>query len=173
PQTAVHIHPLLNGDAPSPAFYFDLAPSAFTPLRHIAPSSPQRTPLGVAEMHEQAFHPARRSLRVLHPKIPFWPIDLARPKNLPPLQRPPLSLGEILFEMHRALHLRITAADWAPLGTKERERVTAAFIQRCRAEAVRSGVPPALLRDREVAERAQGVKRIDFLLGKTVFKGFV
>ncbi|KAJ7927675.1 hypothetical protein B0H13DRAFT_1861138 [Mycena leptocephala] len=36
-----------------------------------------------------------------------------------------------------------------------------------------SGVAPAQLRAQEVAVRNQEVKRVDFLLGKTVFKGLV
>ncbi|KAJ7778018.1 hypothetical protein DFH07DRAFT_911422 [Mycena maculata] len=173
PQTPLQIHPWLNGDAPSPIFHFDLMPTQFAPLRLVHPNPPQTVVLGPAEIHEPAFHPPLTALRILHPRIPFWPIDLALPAELAAEAATPISLGDVLVALHRSLHERISQADWATLGNEDELAVTKAFTIRCRAEAVRSGVPPAHLRDKEVAERNQGVKRVDFLLGKTVFKGLV
>ncbi|KAJ7890313.1 hypothetical protein B0H13DRAFT_2341045 [Mycena leptocephala] len=85
----------------------------------------------------------------------------------------PITLADVLVALHHALHTRITHADWATLGAEHEARVTQAFAARCRAFAARSGAGPVQLRDREVTVRNQGVKRIDFLLGKTVFKGLV
>ncbi|KAJ7768154.1 hypothetical protein DFH07DRAFT_1008771 [Mycena maculata] len=169
PQTPLQIHPWLNGNAPSTTFYFDLAPTVFMPLRLIAPHPPQHTVVGAAELRELAFYPPRVALRILHPRLPFWPIDL----KLPAGQAPPITLTDVLVAMHHALQQRITHADWETLTKEDAQRVTRAFTKRCRDEAVRSRVPPAQLRDREVAERNQGVKRVDFLLGKTVFKGLI
>ncbi|KAJ7093507.1 hypothetical protein C8R44DRAFT_860645 [Mycena epipterygia] len=171
---APQVHPWLNGDAPSPIFHFDLAPGQFAPLRLISTNPPQSAVLG-AEIREPAFHPPLTALRILHPRIPFWPIDLELPAELA-AQAPtptPISLGDVLVALHRTMHQRITHADWATLSPDDEQAVTKAFTHRCRGEAVRSGVQPAHLRDREVAERNQGVKRVDFLLGKTVFKGLV
>jgi hypothetical protein len=99
-------------------------------------------------------------------------VDLALPSELAPVPLP-ISLGDVLVSLHRAMHERISHADWETLTEEDAQVVTRAFTQRCRAEAIRSRVPPPQLRDREVAERNQGVKRVDFLLGKTVFKGLV
>ncbi|KAJ6559851.1 hypothetical protein B0H19DRAFT_1234339 [Mycena capillaripes] len=164
------IHPWLNGDAPSPEFHFDLAPAAFLPLRCVPTHPPSSALVTESELRAPAFHPPRFLLRITHPRLPFWPVDLPRARNA---RTPPLTLGDVLGALHRALHKRITPADWATLGAGEQAHVTRAFVARCRAEAVRSGAPPALLHDREVAVRNQGVKRIDFLLEKTVFKGLV
>ncbi|KAF7342365.1 hypothetical protein MVEN_01825100 [Mycena venus] len=169
----MQVHPWLNGDAPSPIFFFDIAPKAFAPQRAVSTNPPQGMALGAAEVREPAFHPPLTSLRILHPRLPFWPIDLALPKDMPPAQAPPITLGDVLAAIHNALHVRIAPADWATLSSEDQQRVTVAFTQRCRAEAVRSKASPAQLRDREVEERNQGVKRVDFLLGKTVFKGLV
>ncbi|KAJ7167972.1 hypothetical protein C8R46DRAFT_1191941 [Mycena filopes] len=169
PLPAPQIHPWLNAEVASPNFHFDLAPAAFLPLYLVSTHPPQSAVVGANEIREPAFHPPMTKLRILHPRLPFWPIDLA----LPPTAQgaPPISFGDVLITVHRTMHQRITHADWATLGKEDEARVTRAFTARCRAEAVRSGVPPAQLRDREVAVRNQGVKRVDFLLGKTVFKG--
>lgn len=170
PQPAMHIHPWLNGDTPSPSFHFDLAPAAFAPLRRVDTYPPSSAFVGPAELREPAFHPPLFALRILHPRLPFWPVDLALPAGA---HAPPITLLDVLLALHRALHTRINHADWATLGGEDEAAVTRAFSARCRAEAVRSGASPAQLRDREVAVRSQGVKRIDFLVGKTVFKGLV
>ncbi|KAJ7506110.1 hypothetical protein B0H11DRAFT_2220035 [Mycena galericulata] len=172
PQPPLLIHPWLNGAAE-----FDLAPSRFALRRLVPPHSPQSAPLRETEVRaqigEQAFYPPVKLLRILLPKLPFWSIDLV-PQNIPGSQRvAPISLSDVLWEIHRALHQKISAEDWATLSAENAHRVTQAFVQRCRAEAERSGVSPAHLRDREIAERSQGVKRVDFLLGKTVFKALV
>ncbi|KAJ6559754.1 hypothetical protein B0H19DRAFT_944999 [Mycena capillaripes] len=170
PQAAMQIHPWLNGDAPSPSFHFDLAPAAFVPLRRVDTYPPTSALVGPADLREPAFHPPLFALRILHPRLPFWPVDLALPTGA---HAPPITLADVLVALHRALHTRINHADWATLGREDEAAVTRAFAARCRAEAVRSGAAPAHLRDREVAVRNQGVKRIDFLVGKTVFKGLV
>ncbi|KAF7342292.1 hypothetical protein MVEN_01817400 [Mycena venus] len=169
----IQIHPFLNGDAPSPIFFFNVAPSAFVPQRCVSMNPPRGMLLTMNELRQPAFHPPLKSLRLLHPKLPFWPIDLALPDDIPAAEAPPISLGDILVCIHRALHTRITHTDWETLNAEEERRVTRAFVQRCRAEALRSKVPPKQLRDREIAERNQGVKRVDFLLGETVFQGLV
>ncbi|KAJ7440269.1 hypothetical protein FB451DRAFT_1443581 [Mycena latifolia] len=168
---APQIHPWLNGDAPAvDAFFFDLAPAAFVPLRAL--SATQSARVSDAELHAPGFKPSRTALRILHPRLPFWPVDLRvnAPSLAPP---PPIAFGDVLAALHHALHARISPADWAALSEEDVRLVTRAFAQRCRAEAVRSGVPPAALHDREVAVRSEGVKRVDFLLGKTVFRGLV
>ncbi|KAJ7764262.1 hypothetical protein B0H16DRAFT_1310789, partial [Mycena metata] len=97
---------------------------------------------------------------------------LTSPGPATPVQQP-IALGDVLA-LHRSLHSRITAADWATLTTEEeRARVSRAFTRRCRAEAVETGAAPAALRDREIEERNDGVKRVDFLQGKTVLKELV
>ncbi|KAJ6575953.1 hypothetical protein DFH09DRAFT_915127, partial [Mycena vulgaris] len=165
------IHPFLNGDTPSPAFHLDLAPTAFLPMRLVSTNPPSGALISGTELREPAFHPPLYTLRILHPRLPFWPIDLALPSGA--YGQPPISLADVLVAMHRSLHTRISHAEWATLGRDDEARVTRAFAARCRAEALRSGVPPVQLRDKELAVRNQGVLRVDFLQGKTVFKGLV
>ncbi|CAK5282497.1 unnamed protein product [Mycena citricolor] len=177
PPSQDSVHPFLNGDAPSPYFFFDLAPARFSPLKMTAPD--RGAPLDAADFAIGAFHPARTDVRILHPDIPFWPVDLRIPDQARQQYQqrnqllPPIALGDVLVSLHRALHTRIDATDWEMLPRETQARVAAAFTKRCRAEAVRSGAPPAQLRDSEMRVRTDGVKRVDFLLGKTVVKGLV
>ncbi|KAJ6554985.1 hypothetical protein DFH09DRAFT_1166054 [Mycena vulgaris] len=146
PQT--QIHPWLNGHAPSTVFNFDFESKAFTPS-HLVGTQSVATVLSQTDYLAPAFYPGRTSLRILHPTIPFWPIDITPPVGLSLL--PPISFGDVL----------------------DQHAVAEAVTRRCRAEAVRSGVPEADLLDSEVTERNLGIKRLDFLQGKTVFKGLV
>jgi hypothetical protein len=129
---------------------------------------PQSSLVDQTEFQKSAFHPALNALRIVHPAMPFWPVDL----NLPQWATS-ISFGDVLVGLHKRMHERITRSDWELLDEEEARAVTTAFTNRCRAEAVRSGVPPGQLHDREVETRNGGVKRVDFLLGKTVFKGLV
>ncbi|KAJ7435665.1 hypothetical protein B0H11DRAFT_1755802, partial [Mycena galericulata] len=164
------LHPWLNGYAPSPTFYFDLAPPQFAPQCLV---NGNRVLLSPQDMGELAFHPPIAALRIVHPRMPFWPVDLVLPAELATQASRPISLGDILVSLHRTMHQRISAADWYALPAGEVNAVTETFTHRCRMEAIRSAVMPAQLRDREIMERRNGVKRIDFLLRKTVLKGLV
>ncbi|KAJ6495463.1 hypothetical protein C8R45DRAFT_171694 [Mycena sanguinolenta] len=170
PAAALLIHPFLNGDAPSPAFHFDLAPATFMPMRLVTTNPPSGALVSQAELADSAFHPPVFALRILHPRLPLWPVELALPAHA---HAPPISLAAILIALHRAMHARITAAEWATLGPEDQKRVTWTFTARCRAEALRSGGSPAHMHNRALAVRNQGVLRVDFLQGKTVFRGLV
>ncbi|KAJ7839322.1 hypothetical protein B0H13DRAFT_1650242, partial [Mycena leptocephala] len=74
----------------------------------------------------------------------------------------PMSVGDVLVSLHRAMHQRISSADWETLSAVEAVAVTKAFNKRCRTEA-----------DWEIIERNNGVKRVDFLMDRTIFKGLV
>ncbi|KAJ7095993.1 hypothetical protein C8R43DRAFT_907877, partial [Mycena crocata] len=78
-------------------------------------------------------------------------------------QLPRITLGDVLLVVHHSLRKRIAPSDWAMLTPKDAEGVTNTFTRRCREKARRS----------EMAVRNDGVKRVDFLMGKTVLKGLL
>nr|GAT45116.1 predicted protein [Mycena chlorophos] len=171
------IHPFLNGDAPSPDFHFDLSNNRFLPLRRAPHNPAQSMPLGAAELALPAFHPPRAAIRIIHPMLPFWPIDVTPAAPPPPANpyapaaAPNITLADVLISLHRSLHARITPADWATLSPEQQQVVAHAFAVRCHQEAARSGAPLASLRDVEMSVRGYGVKRVDFLRGNTKLRG--
>lgn len=173
--TPMQIHPWLNGDRPSSSFFFDLSRSAFAPQRTRSSSTLQRDALRRLTSEEkrvQAFFPPLTAVRIFHPQLPFWPIKVGPSEDAEGRARP-ISVGDVLAAMHNVLQERIATADWETLSSEDQQRVICMFTRRCRAEAVRSKVPPAMLGDREAEERRSGVKRVDLLLGKTWFQGLV
>ncbi|KAF7330808.1 Protein kinase domain-containing protein [Mycena venus] len=165
------IHRWLDAHANAPAidFHFDLGSALFAPLRAI-PSPPRI--LNSAELGQSAFDPGLTTLRIVHPRIPFWPIELELPAEMAAANLvSSITLGDVLVHLHRGMHQLVTRVQWESLDMEVQGDVTEAFVARCRAEAMRSQVPPEQLQDREVAIRNEGLKRVDYLLGKTVFKG--
>jgi hypothetical protein len=95
--------------------------------------------------------------------IPEWPLNLDfRSSNPYDINVPPIRLGDVLQAIHGTLNKRISQHDWAQLNPQQVYSVSQAYTRRCRA------MGPG-----EIEERNQGVKRIDFLLGKTKFRGLV
>jgi len=86
-------------------------------------------------------------------------------------QAPPITLGDILVAIHQKMHQRISHLDWGRLSMSEEAEVSRAFTRRCRTESMRHDV--TFHSDNELPERQQGVKVVDFLLGRTMFRGLV
>ncbi|KAJ7741672.1 kinase-like domain-containing protein [Mycena metata] len=145
----LHFHPWLDGNTPSPIFHVDFALKTFTPLRlghgntWIRSTSEQFT--------DSAFHPPLTALRILHPRIPFWPVDLKLAPGMAADSIPPISVGDVLWELYKTLQTRITHTDWALLDQDEQAAVTHAYQVRCRGEAVLGS--RVKLREREIEAR--------------------
>jgi len=164
------IHPLLNGEAPRPDFGFDLSSPTFRPVRYVGPG--QTTVLSLEEMRETATHPAITQMRITCDVIPQWPIELVYSPydihgdhlSLPPVSGtvPPITLGDVLFAIHRVLQTQITHLDWGRLSVSEEIAIARAYTRRCRSV-------PSIAQ----LEASQGVKRVDFLLDKFIFRGLV
>ncbi|KIJ59986.1 hypothetical protein HYDPIDRAFT_117900 [Hydnomerulius pinastri MD-312] len=156
------IHPLLNGEAPRMDFYFDLASPSFSPLRWIGPG--QSAVISPDELREPATYPSITRMRITHDAIPDWPVDLeyqhdAYTVHTTPL---PITLGDVLYMIHSSLHRQITHQDWARLSLSEETAIARAYTRRCRS------VPSAAQ-----VEASQGVKRVDYLLEKHIFRGLI
>jgi len=84
---------------------------------------------------------------------------------------PPINLGDILVAIHQKMHQRITHQDWGRLSMSEEALISRAFTRRCRMESMRNDA--TFHSDVELPERQQGVKVVDFLLGRHIFRGLV
>lgn len=174
------LNPFLDGGAPRPDFVFDLSAPSFSPLLLYHQYSPP-APLQPADLDQPATHPAVTSMRIVCDAIPEWPIELkfsassplglglnvalpgwqgahaAAHGNTPPV---PITLRDVLEAVYRALHTQITHIDWARLSKSEEMAISRAYTRRCKD-------------DPDGREAGEGVKRVDFLLDKFMFRGLV
>ncbi|TFK95821.1 hypothetical protein BDV98DRAFT_577088 [Pterulicium gracile] len=151
------LHPYLDFGSPNrPDFLFDLGLPTFSPMRMIRVYNGPAL-LNSVELSQSAMYPQRTSLRVICDPIPQWPMDLVYSGCGAP---PPITLGDVLSVVHTKLREGITSADWRRLTQGARMDVANTYRRRCRNAG-----------EWEAAERAQGVKKVDFLNGRTTFMG--
>ena len=161
------IHPWLNGEAFRSDFLFNIALPTFAPLRIVGPQG-QTMFLGQEELRQPATYPPIFKLTIKCEKISQWPIELV---YSPPqgysspatVNIPPITVGDILFTIHRELHRPITQYDWGELSTSEGKKVRTAYLNRCKAAGPQGDVPL----------QKEGVKRVDFLKEDIWFKGLL
>jgi hypothetical protein len=169
------IHPYLDGRNARPDFYFDLSAPDFLPQRRYPNGTLAAIP--AKELDEPATHPPTRQMKIVGEGIPQWPIEL-RAETVPsPIMglgldvpswvtpaaddsMPPITLRDVLEAVYRVLQTQISHLEWAKLSKAEEQAVARAYTRRCKAAAV---VNPA--------EADSGVKKIDFLLDKFMFRG--
>ncbi|KAK7454453.1 hypothetical protein VKT23_011209 [Stygiomarasmius scandens] len=171
------LHPWLNAQTWTGEFILDLSAHQFNPLQLLAAN--QTVPVPLEWLMMPATRPPINRLRIVCDLIPQWPIDVqynaanATSPGVIPVgspygldlgssATPPITVADILYTIHRTLHTRISHSDWARLNLQEETRVARVYTKRCKATG-----------SLEAVERAQGVKRVDFLLGKVYFRGLV
>ncbi|KAG6871550.1 hypothetical protein C0995_003389 [Termitomyces sp. Mi166 len=167
---SLQIHPLLNAQAPDPNFFFDLSLPTPEPLLYYGAG--QRTRVAPEVLAQPVTYPPVTRLRIVSDSLPQkWDITF----DLPPeeyefyvrtgYEPPPVTAQDVLQELHRHMQTPISHDDWAKLSRAETESVRRAFTRRCRA------APDGY--DGYQAERARGVKRVDYLGGRTRFVGLL
>ncbi|KAL4064727.1 hypothetical protein V8B97DRAFT_1875834 [Scleroderma yunnanense] len=155
------VHPLLNGEATYAGFYFDLASPTFSPLRTVGPG--QFVAISSAELRQPATDPPIMRMRITHHIIPQWPIDIGPPpvKSVVGTIHP-ITLGDVLYTIHTSLGWKITHRDWDKLTISEQTEIACSYTRRY------ASVPSAI-----ELEAVQGVRRVDYLGEKHVFRGLV
>jgi len=170
------LHPWLNADVWREEFALDLAARDFRPLQ--INGAGQARPCPPEYLSQPATHPPITRLRIVSDLLPDWPIDIAYTpyyvggsSTTPAVwtpgfgvdttgTQPPITFSDVLIAIHRNLHTRITHSDFNRLSLAQERAVTKAYTKRCRAAG-----------SFETAERAQGVKRVDYLLDRRWFRG--
>lgn len=159
----ITMHPWLNAEMPRSDFIFNLSTPQFAPMRYLGNN--QSILLTSEELGQPATHPPIYQLHMQCDLIPNWPITLQynpnpyRSANTYPTVAPPITLGDVLSGIHNSLQLGITQYDWAALSVEQERAVSKAYTRRCKAMASTTMI------------RNEGVKRVDFLLGKVWFRG--
>jgi hypothetical protein len=159
----ITMHPWLNAEMPRSDFIFNLSTPQFAPMRYIGNN--QSILLTNEELAQPATHPPIYQLHIQCDLIPNWPISLQynpnpyRSDNTYPTVAPPITLGDVLSGVHNSLHLGISQYDWASLPVEQERAVSRAYTKRCKAMASTTMI------------RNEGVRRVDFLLGKVWFRG--
>ncbi|KAG7447036.1 uncharacterized protein BT62DRAFT_851973, partial [Guyanagaster necrorhizus] len=151
----LQINPWLTGYAQAGYLRFDLSMAAFNPLR--VDTMGMQVSLGMNELSGPATHPHIQKMIIICDALPYWPITVGDGSR-------GLSLLDVLQGLYRMLMWRISAAEWHRFPEGDQTAIAKAFNRRCRALG-----NPQLAN----AERQDGVKRVDLLLGKTMFRGLV
>lgn len=123
------------------------------------------------ELRQPATHPPTTHMRIVCDPIKQWPIELKDRRSEPfahsmllqvPAMEPapPITVGDVLNAIHRAMQTQISHVDWARLSKSDEIEIARAYTRRCRAF-------PSV----EQFEASQGVRRVDYLLKKYMFKG--
>ncbi|KAF8144694.1 hypothetical protein K438DRAFT_1873406 [Mycena galopus ATCC 62051] len=132
-----------------PALIYDISLSPSTIATH-------RSRLSSTRLSEPAVYPPLRLISLVTPYLP-WALAI------PATNVKYVTISDVLTVIYHALRVNATAGEFAALGTEElMRRVTVAYKRRYERLSGRSGY---------AQEKAEGVKRIDFLLGYTQFCG--
>ena len=152
----IDIHPLLDSDAPYSGFYFDLSCPTFS----LIPRT--RSTMISQELSQFATNPPITQMRITHHSIPQWPIDLklqCYDYHMYGGWLPHLSVGDVLYQIHKSLHQLTTHSDWHCLSGSKRVKVTRAWYRRCESMSL--------------VNAYEGVRRVDYLKEKHMFAGLV
>lgn len=166
-------HPLLNGESGQEiSLFLDLSLHSFTPIRTTRPGQTTGVALGQDELRQQATHPGVTRMTITCDLIPDWPVVL-EPQRDPGYRSDylsvpstssqsvqPITVADVLIAIHRMLQKQITHRDWVKLSHDESTAIAKAYTRRCRTFS-----------SAEKFEASQGVRRIDYLKDKYVFKG--
>ncbi|KDQ54310.1 hypothetical protein JAAARDRAFT_196670 [Jaapia argillacea MUCL 33604] len=150
------LHPIFSAQfAPyPPPLHYDL----LLPPSHIVTSTKQA--LSLQTLNHPATQPPLSSLHILCPPLP-WPITIAPPPSSP---YPYVTVSDVLHQIYSSLRTPVNRGEYDGLDKKMRHEVEESW--RARYRRVRGG-------DAEKEEeRRKGVKRVDWLVGRTMFAGF-
>ncbi|KAF8347348.1 hypothetical protein F5887DRAFT_882284, partial [Amanita rubescens] len=159
------IHPFLDAERPRSGYSFNLS-SQYCPKQVI---DGQSFDLKDDTLSEPAtYGPQMYNLRIICDAIPNLSITVESDPDghhdqISPYAHP-LTLGDVLYQIHRALHKRITNVEWERMDSgKTFEVVHGAYLKRCKSEGSTE----------EERLKNGGAKKVDYLSDKVWFKGLI
>ncbi|RPD60315.1 hypothetical protein L226DRAFT_471583 [Lentinus tigrinus ALCF2SS1-7] len=153
----IQLHPLLAATDGYTPLDWDMSLPAESSHAHLARYPPRLTDTIVSE---PATNPPMQSLAIICTHLP-WTITVT-PTRGAIWAAPYVTVGDVLHTLYRTLRLGVTEPELGVLDAAGRDRVHDAYVRRYR----RVGDP----RDRD-AEKAKGIKRVDFLRDHRAFYG--
>lgn len=172
PPPAHQLNPLLNGEGGNkPPLIFDLSFYAFEPRRATS-GHPSGKALSQEEYSQTATYPGVTRMVITCDEIPGLQVVLEplreRPSNSGYLSVPrtdttpvpPITVYDVLFAIHRKLQTQIRHRDWVALPQSKADAIARSYTRRCRTF-------PSV----QQFEESQGVKWVDFLENKYMFRG--
>jgi hypothetical protein len=158
-----HIHPAITYTGTPPYLCFDLA---FPPSYLIVPDSPSLSSdcssassrsfenVNRALLSEPAIHPASPSITLLTEALP-WSVTVTAKSTF-------VTVYDVLQALHSSLRLQVTKVEWASLSRASKDVISASFHKRV------DGFSDRIKREKQLGK---GVRRLDFLVGRTRFFG--
>ncbi|KAG6844023.1 hypothetical protein H0H87_010532 [Tephrocybe sp. NHM501043] len=167
----LQLNPLLNAEVPNLNFFMDLSAPTFEPLMTYGRG--ETIPLPAEELAQPATFPIVTRMRVICELLPKeWRLNIELPHEQieyyvkAGYDPPPITLSDVLTSLHRHLHKPVSHSEWGHLPEAATREVSRAFAQRCWAAS--GGVE-----DRYQQEVSRGLRRVDYLKGKTRILGLL
>ena len=163
------LHNLINGDIIAPHLYINFVDADLVFRKRTGSGMFNHSRLSSYDLEQPAMHPQMTRVRIVCDMIPQWPVDLqVLGTSLSPHRRrraalPYLTLEDLLHAVHASLHRKISHQEWGRLSTSQETDVARAYTRRYKSAGSDWS---------ERQQQSEGVKRIDFLLKTTWFKGF-
>ena len=164
PAPMSRIHPAVTYRGTPPYLCFDLA---FPPSYLLAPDSPSlssdcRTPSSSSSfesvnfllLYEPAIHPASSTITLLTEALP-WSVTVTAKSTY-------VTLFDVLQALHSSLRRQVTKVEWASLSRASQAVIATSFHKRV------DGFSDPVKRGKQLGK---GVRRLDFLVGRTRFFG--
>jgi hypothetical protein len=168
----IRVHPsLVNDDQDTPSCFDISRPSSMRPpltqpLSIISPASFHRPtkyvnpPPDRALLDEPATYPPLSSITLISDLLP-WLIHVEASQTF---SVPAVTIDDVLQTLLTNLYIPVTPREWACVPSATQALVTTTFYRRIES------IPHSSLKE---SERRKGVRRMDFLLGRTRLAGFI
>ena len=163
PALIPYIHPAITYTGTPPCLGFDLA---FPPSHLLTPDSPSigsdRSPVSphsiqsvdLALLCEPAIYPPTPSIILQTEALP-WSITVTAGSTF-------VTLYDILQALHSSLRLQVTKTEWASFSRGSQDAIFTSFLERV------DRISGRIKREKQLGK---GVRRLDFLVGRTKFFG--
>jgi len=163
------LHNLINGEIIASHLYINFAQADLVFKKRSGSSMHHTTTLSGYDLEQPATNPQLTRVRIVCDAIPQWPVDLqVVGTSLSPHRRhraalPYLTLEDIIHAVHASLHRKISHGEWGRLSSSQETEVARTYTYRYKASGSEWD---------ERQQRSEGVKRVDFLLKNSWFRGF-